>query len=90
MTIILKKDTPTVEVTLNLWEAPFRRPLRIRDLSKIAEEVRVVLAQLGLDHDEVIEKMHVAPLRDPVSLKIGEHLFTLRAEVCRKIEVEAV
>jgi Fe2+ transport system protein FeoA len=78
---------------VNLWEAPFRRPLRILDLAGFGaseEEVRLVLTQLGVDEGETIEKLHAAPLFDPVSLRIGEQVFTLRGEVCRKIRVEAV
>jgi Fe2+ transport system protein FeoA len=73
---------------VNLFEAPFRKLLRVSTLSRLPEEVRLVLIQLGVDQDEVIEKMHVAPLGDPVSLRIGQQLFTLRKEVCRNIEVE--
>jgi Fe2+ transport system protein FeoA len=75
---------------LTLWDAPFRKPLRILTLSGFGGEVRLVLAQLGLDAGETVEKMHSAPLKDPVSLRIGEQLFALRAEVCRKIQVEAL
>ncbi len=49
-----------------------------------------MLAQLGLDSGETVEKVHIAPLRDPVSLRIGEQLFTLRADMCRRIQVEAL
>jgi Fe2+ transport system protein FeoA len=62
--------------------------LRILDLQGLGEEVRLVLTQLGLDPGETVEKMHLAPLRDPVSLRIGEQLFTLRAELCKNILVE--
>lgn len=78
---------------MSLWEAPFRRSLRILDLSGFGaaeDELRLVLTQLGVDVGEVIEKLHSAPLRDPVSLRIGEQVFTLRGEVCRKILVEAL
>jgi Fe2+ transport system protein FeoA len=73
---------------VNLWNAPFRKPLRVLSLSGFESEVQQVLLQLGLDSGETIEKIHAAPLRDPVSLKIGEHVFSLRSEVCRGIEVE--
>ncbi len=73
---------------MTLWTAPFRKPLRILDLSAFGSDVRSVLVQLGVDQGETIEKVHAAPLRDPVSLRIGEQLFTLRSEVCQKIEVE--
>ncbi len=75
---------------MTLWEAPFRKPLRILDLSGFGEEVRLVLAQLGLDPGEIVEKVHSAPLRDPIGLKIGEQFFTLRSDICRKILVEAL
>ncbi|MGE3262661.1 MAG: ferrous iron transport protein A [Bacteriovoracia bacterium] len=73
---------------MNLFEAPFRQPLRVSALASLSEEVRLVLIQLGVDKDEWIEKVHVAPLGDPVSLRIGQQLFTLRKEICRQIEVE--
>ena len=76
---------------MNLWDAPFRKPLRILDLSGFGPselEARLVLTQLGVDAGETIEKLHAAPLRDPVSLRIGQQVFSLRADVCRKIAVE--
>lgn len=80
---------PASPAPLSLWDAPFRRPLRVLELTGFADEVRLVLLQLGLDAGETIEKVHAAPLGEPVSLRIGEQLFTLRQEVCRKILVEA-
>jgi Fe2+ transport system protein FeoA len=77
---------------VNLLEAPFRKRLRVVDLSAVGgveDEVRLVLAQLGVDEGELLEKLHDAPLKDPISLRIGEQVFTLRAELCRKIQVEA-
>lgn len=78
---------------MNLREAPFRRPLRIVDLSGFGpgeDEARLVLTQLGIEPGETIQKLHAAPLGDPVSLLIGEQVFTLRKETCRKIEVQPV
>lgn len=74
---------------MNLWEAPFGQPLRVKEIAGLSEEVRLVLNQLGLDQGETVEKKHLAPLGDPVSLLIGSQLFSLRAEVCRHIQVEA-
>ncbi len=73
---------------MTLWDAPFQQPLKILTLQGFSEEVQLVLVQLGLDVGEIIQKCHVAPLGDPVSLLIGSHLFTLRSEVCRQIQVE--
>ncbi len=81
------------ERKVDLWEAPFRKPLRIVDLAGFdpsEDEIRLVLTQLGVDEGETIEKLHSAPLKDPVSLRIGEQVFTLRADVCRKIRVESL
>lgn len=75
---------------MNLWEAPFGRPLRIKNITGLSDEVRLVLNQLGLDQGETVEKKYLAPLGDPVSLLIGSQLFTLRAEICRHVQVEAV
>lgn len=88
--MILKKDNTLHEVSVTLWTAPFKKPLRVLGLSGFAEDVRNVLVQLGVDTGETIEKVHAAPLKDPVSLRIGDQLFTLRSEVCRQIEVELV
>jgi len=73
---------------VNLWDAPFRKPLRVLELSGFGDEVLLVLVQLGIDVGETIEKVHAAPLRDPVSLRIGDQLFTLRSEICRLVRVE--
>ncbi|MGZ3693678.1 MAG: FeoA family protein [Bdellovibrionota bacterium] len=86
--MILKKDISLWRYPVNLFEAPFRQPLRVSTLSRLDKDVRLVLVQLGVDEDEWIEKMHVAPLGDPVSLRIGQQLFTLRKEICRQIDVE--
>ncbi len=72
---------------MTLLSAPFAKSLRVLDLSSFGEEVRLVLIQLGLDAGEVIEKLHVAPLGDPVSLRVGQQVFTLRRELCGQIEV---
>jgi len=74
---------------VTLWDAPFARPLQILTLKDMPEEVRLVLSQLGVDVGETIEKRHLAPLGDPLSLSIGSQVFTLRADLCRRIEVEA-
>ena len=75
---------------INLWDAPFLTPLKIRSLDALSEEARLVLAQLGFDQDETIQKMHKAPLGDPASILIGDQQFTLRAQICRKIQVEVI
>ena len=72
---------------MNLFEAPFKKPLRIEKLSGFDAETLLVLTQLGLDAGETIEKLHAAPLNDPVGIKIGEQVFSLRSGVCRKIDV---
>lgn len=74
---------------MNLWDAPFRTPLKILTVDGLNEEVKLVLTQLGIEPGEAIEKMQVAPLGDPLSVRIGEQLFTLRRELCRQILVEA-
>jgi len=74
---------------VNLWDAPFSRPLRVLDLSALPAEVRLILSQLGLDQGEILTKQNLAPLGDPLSLLIGSHTFTLRAEICRQILVES-
>lgn len=77
---------------MTLWDAPFRRKLRILSLAGFGptdDEIRLVLTQLGVDVGETIQKVHAAPLGDPVSLLIGEQVFSLRKELCRNILVEA-
>ena len=73
---------------MTLWDAPYLKALRVRSLEGLAPEARLVLTQLGLDAGEAVEKRHRAPLGDPVTLKIGAQLFTLRKEICQRIEVE--
>ena len=73
---------------VNLWEAPFKVPLRVQKFSGLSEEICLVLTHLGIDEGEIIEKIHAAPLGDPVGLKIGEQIFSLRSEICQKILVE--
>ena len=81
------------EAKMDLWEAPFRKKLRILDLAGFSvsdQETCLVLHQLGVDEGEVVEKIQLAPLGDPVSLRIGEQVFTLRGDICRKIRVEVM
>ncbi len=74
---------------MNLWDAPFSTRLEVLSYSDLPDDARQVLSHLGLDIGETIEKVHKAPLGDPLSVRIGEQLFTLRSEVCRKIQVRA-
>jgi Fe2+ transport system protein FeoA len=73
---------------LNLWKAPFQTPLLVEGFTDMDNEVQSVLVQLGIEPGEQIEKIHSAPLGDPIAIKIGEHLFTLRSEICQKIQVK--
>ena len=72
---------------MNLLEAEFGIPLRISDLSLEMDQV-VVLAQIGLAKNDLIEKIHQAPLRDPLTVRVGQNLFSLRREICRQVQVE--
>jgi Fe2+ transport system protein FeoA len=74
---------------MNLLAAPFRTPLHIKSLSaELDEDSGLVLAQLGIAPDEVIEKVQSAPLGDPISIKVGDQLFSLRRDTCAHIFVE--
>jgi Fe2+ transport system protein FeoA len=75
-------------VIVTLWDAPYRKCLRVRDLSRLDSEALHVLANLGLDEGETVEKVHRAPLGDPVSIRIGQQLFSLRSDNCRRVMVE--
>lgn len=72
---------------MNLFDAPFQTPLFVQDLSGLAPEERQVLMQLGLDLGEEVEKVHIAPLGDPLGLRLGEQVFSLRISFCQKIQV---
>ena len=75
---------------MQLWDAPFHVPLRVARIRELDSDTCLVLTQLGLDPQELVEKVHVAPLGDPVMIRIGSQLFTLRREICEKIDVEAI
>lgn len=72
---------------MNLSEAPFGTPLRVVRVSLDAERA-FVLAQLGVAAGENLEKVHAAPLGDPLTLRLGEQLFALRKDLCAAVEVE--
>lgn len=72
---------------MNLFDAPFQSRLFVKDLSGLAPEERQVLMQLGLDLGEEVEKVHIAPLGDPLGLRLGEQVFSLRISFCKKILV---
>lgn len=72
---------------MTLEQAPFRVPLEVCSFA-LPEDARLLLCQMGLDAGERIQKVHEAPLGDPVALQIGDQLFTLRKEICRRIRVK--
>lgn len=75
---------------MNLFDAPFQQLLTVKNLSALPEDSRLVLQQMGLFPEEKIEKLHTAPLGDPIAIRIGEHAFSLRKELCKVIQVESV
>ncbi len=75
---------------MTLSSAPFRQRLRIQSLSALSPDHRLVLVQMGLGEGDELEKLQVAPLGDPVSLRIGTQVFTLRREVTDQVAVEVV
>jgi len=83
LTIILKKRYGFF-VALNpitLTNAPLGRKLQVLSLDHADQRIRLILLQMGLGEGEFLEKVHVAPLQDPFSIRIGNQLFTLRREV---------
>jgi Fe2+ transport system protein FeoA len=74
---------------LSLWNAPFRKKLQISGI-ELPEESKRILVQMGIDQGEALEKLHSAPLGDPVSVLIGSQQFALRQEICQKIYVEVL
>lgn len=75
---------------LNLVDAPSSCKLKVISLEAMHEDAVLVLKQLGIARDEIIEKLHVAPLGDPLTVRIGGQRFSLRKEICRNIRVERV
>ncbi len=73
---------------MNLLEAPFLKNLRVLSLDRIPEESRIILEQMGIFFGEEIEKLHIAPLGDPVAVRIGEQAFSLRKNICENLLVE--
>ena len=76
--------------SLSLSEAPFRRPLKVTALNANDAHVRLVLLQMGLGEGEILEKIRTAPLKDPFSVKIGTHMFSLRREIGDQVLVEVL
>ncbi len=76
--------------SVSLTEAPFRCPLKVLALNAKDPHVRLVLLQMGLGEGEILEKIRSAPLKDPFSVKIGTHLFSLRREIGDQVQVEVI
>lgn len=74
---------------MNLKDAPYLASLKIQSVD-LPVDVQEVLLQLGVGVDDVIQKVHQAPLGDPIGLRVGDHLFSLRGEICEKIQVVKV
>lgn len=72
---------------MNLANAPFHRKLRITTVATECADTRLVLRQMGIAVGEIVEKLHVAPLGDPVTFRIGGQRFSLRGETCAEIAV---
>ncbi len=87
LTMILKKDNELFMDNLTLWTAPFSKPLKIRKLN-LSEDSKRILMQMGLDEGDTVEKLHSAPLGEPVSVLIGAQQFALRKDICKNIFVE--
>ena len=75
---------------MNLAEAPLNTILRIAAVDAGSVDVDLVLRQMGIFVGESVEKLHVAPLGDPLTLRIGGQRFSLRMEISRAIRVEKV
>jgi Fe2+ transport system protein FeoA len=85
--MILKKDNSPSMANLSLWQAPFTKPLRIC-VVELPEETQRILLQMGLEAGEIVQKMHAAPLGEPISVLIGSQQFALRKNLCQQIFVE--
>ena len=92
MTIVLKKRYASSVTTppISLSNAPFRRSLRVLSFQGADPQVRLFLMQIGLGEGEVLEKIRVAPLNDPFSVRIGNQMFSLRREVGDHVFVEVL
>jgi len=77
-----------MRMEISLSEAPFSRSLKVISLDGLPKDAQIVLEQLGLFPQELIEKIHSAPLGDPIAIRIGEQVFSLRNEICKLISVE--
>lgn len=73
----------------SLLEAPFAKSLRIAEIGADSDVV-LVLRQLGIATELQVEKIHQAPLGDPITVRVGTHQFALRRDLCRLIHVEVV
>lgn len=74
---------------MNLAKAPLNTTLRIAKIDAGSEDESLVLRQMGIYVGERVEKLHVAPLGDPLTLRVGGQRFSLRMEISKRILVEA-
>ena len=74
---------------MNLFEANFGTLLCIESLKNLSGDQSLILCQLGFCVGDVLEKVHAAPLGDPITVRIGEQLYSLRKEICEQIQVQA-
>ncbi len=71
---------------MTLLDAPFSRSLRVTSI-RLEEGASLILRQMGVSVGRLIEKVHEAPLGDPLAFRIGGQRFSLRKEICLGIEV---
>lgn len=72
---------------MTLLDAPFLQNLRVISI-QIEEGASLVLRQMGISVGKSLEKVHAAPLGDPLAVRVGGQRFSLRKEICARIHVE--
>jgi Fe2+ transport system protein FeoA len=74
--------------TLNLFSAPYATPLKVVRAEGISADAELILDQLGLYAGAALEKLHAAPLGDPITVRLGSQSFALQKALCCQILVE--
>lgn len=82
------KATAYTMTRSSLAEAPKGRKLIFQTYDGLGEDEAVVLTQLGFHENAEIEKVHNAPLGDPVTIRIGEKMISLRKSYLKHMMVE--
>ncbi|MGE3318118.1 MAG: ferrous iron transport protein A [Candidatus Berkiella sp.] len=79
-----------LNILLTLNSLPIGQPVRVIRFLQQSAGFRHKLLAMGLTPGVIITVIRVAPLGDPIQVKLRGYTLSLRKKECQQIEVEAI